>query len=256
MDSCPVCLEHFDADAGRTPHTLQCGHEYCAKCLASLLLDSGKIVCPLDKTETHTSSMAALPSHSYIKEPMCNLCKEEEEEKHAATHFCEDCGQNLCKAVAKRHKKHKATKTHQLVPLPLLVPLNCDSAESESPPPRKAARLTGPPKCAVHNEVVTLYDTQCSKPVCTQCLSLDEHHGHTCVSLAEAAESIRKEMAEVEDIWSAKEKEARTAEEEISAVHREVKGQRRAGPRRGQAEVCRGQNIRCFVCRRLCFLCI
>ena len=51
-----------------------------------------------------------------------------------------------------------------------------------------------------------------------------DHHGHKCVGLAEAAAGMRKQMAEVAEIWAAREKEARAAEEKISAVHGEVKG--------------------------------
>ena len=78
------------------------------------------------------------------------------------------------------------------------------------------------PKCATHGEDIKFYDTQCNKPVCLPCLSLD-HHGHKCVGLAEAAADVRKQMAEAAEIWAVREKEARAAEAKISAVHEEVK---------------------------------
>ena len=95
MAACPVCLELFNT-RDRIPHVLLCGHEYCAACLGTLL-EGGTIVCPQDRAETRTGSVASLPRGPSLPAagtgPACELCEEEE---HAATHYCEDCEQHMC----------------------------------------------------------------------------------------------------------------------------------------------------------------
>ena len=155
MASCAVCLEPYNA-TDRAPHTLpSCEHEYCAKCLATLLR-GGVIVCPQDRAETRTASVAELPRGPSFQAtgPACELC--DEGDKHAATHYCEECEERMCEADAKKHKKPKSSKDHVIVAVD-----HCADG-----PPRKAPRVVDTPKCPTHGKDIEFFDKKCRMPVC------------------------------------------------------------------------------------------
>lgn len=46
-----------------------------------------------------------------------------------ASHFCDNCDNNLCDECSNTHKSHKLTRNHKLIPIPSVVP-QCEICES------------------------------------------------------------------------------------------------------------------------------
>lgn len=56
-------------------------------------------------------------------------------------------------------------------------------------------------RCEDHNEEYHIFDTECEKLVCIDCITTGVHHGHKCKKLSEVSESMRKGMNTIMAQW-------------------------------------------------------
>ena len=123
----------------------------------------------------HSSDQTVLYVH-------CDPCKYTEVHKEAS-HFCNDCLENLCKACAESHKRLKLLRNHTLVPIdaskhlpsPLVSnPIICDCDQTKV--------VTD--FCETHNDVI-----------CNSCRTIKHRKCSTCpMDSKKAADEVLKEI--------------------------------------------------------------
>eukprot|EP00300_Choanocystis_sp_HF-7_P015361 c19026_g1_i1.p1 GENE.c19026_g1_i1~~c19026_g1_i1.p1 ORF type:complete len:600 (+),score=131.83 c19026_g1_i1:42-1841(+) len=172
---CTVCENELN-DTDRCPRVLHCGHWFCTSCLQVICDASTKaIICPEDKQITQLPgngvfALPKLPSFSQLKNEdshqTCEFC----DDSHPATHWCHDCAQRMCEPQIASHKKIRATCKHHIT-----------SLESQS-------KVQPSGTCAQHSGAqFILFDMDCDKPLCDQCVELEAHAKHKLVSLQKVA---------------------------------------------------------------------
>ncbi|XP_068699698.1 E3 ubiquitin-protein ligase TRIM45-like isoform X2 [Montipora foliosa] len=192
---CSICCEKFD-DQQHCPRLLpRCGHSFCTSCLQSLLNNNG-INCPTCRSAVSApAGLATLPKNFALLNilltvpqrenddlQLCQVC-DEACEKHYATTCCLDCKEYMCKDVARLHARQKATRNHCVVSLEEL---------KANPKLTTVSDIL----CPEHNDQFRFFDEDCVHVVCRDCVTL-KHHGHKCLSLADAASKYRQEMDEL-----------------------------------------------------------
>ncbi|KAM5132229.1 E3 ubiquitin-protein ligase TRIM39-like [Mantella aurantiaca] len=121
--------------------------------------------------------------------------------------FCQDCidkiwqgkqnGDYECPECRKRFEERpQLTKN---IALSNIVACICSSS------PDQEKRLT--PKCTTHNKTLKYYCFNESACVCVSCFLVGEHKGHQVEPLAEASEKMKKEMREIFETLTLKERE-------------------------------------------------
>lgn len=214
MEECPLCLQFYDSGS-RCARILPCTHVACTHCLTNLGV-TGVLVCPFDRIEHTLIVVASLPVRQspLVDAQQCELC----DEQHPATSYCEDCESRICDLMASAHKKAKGTRDHRVTPLPLQMSASNekvfggDQLSGDTNASASACEEV-PPTCTEHSLEFTDFDTQCSVPVCVRCLSLT-HHGHKCITLAEAASAAKERADASTSEWERLAEEMRTIEHE------------------------------------------
>ncbi|XP_068696613.1 E3 ubiquitin-protein ligase TRIM45-like isoform X2 [Montipora foliosa] len=190
---CSICCEQFD-DQEHCPRLLpSCGHSFCTSCLQSLL-KKNTINCPTCRsTVSVPAGLATLPKNFALLDILLTLPQKEnddlhlcqicDDEKHPATSCCLDCKEYMCKDAARLHTRQKVARDHCVV-----------SLEELKANPKLAAVSNA--FCPEHNDQFRFFDEDCGHIVCRDCVTL-QHHGHKCLSLADAASKYRQEMDEL-----------------------------------------------------------
>nr|XP_034308091.1 E3 ubiquitin-protein ligase TRIM71-like [Crassostrea gigas] len=116
------------------------------------------------------------PEYSLQDVLRCHLC-----ETPGPPMYCVMCDKYLCKACEGDHLSDQS-KEHKVVPF-------------------KKRRYT--PKCQKHSsEICELYCKQCGIPICTTCLSSEEHSGHQFIEITKTMdkkkEIIQKDLQQLE----------------------------------------------------------
>ena len=192
---CSICCEKFD-DQQHCPRLLpRCGHSFCTSCLQSLL-NNNAINCPTCRSAVSApAGLATLPKNFALLDilftvpqkenddlHLCQIC-DEACEKHYATTCCLDCKDYMCKDAARFHSRLKPTRDHCVV-----------SLEELKANPKLLAISDA--FCPEHNDQFRFFDEDCVHVVCRDCVTL-KHHGHKCLSLADAASKYKQEMDEL-----------------------------------------------------------
>ncbi|XP_068742924.1 tripartite motif-containing protein 2-like isoform X2 [Montipora capricornis] len=190
---CSICCEKFD-DQQHCPRLLPaCGHSFCTSCLQSLLKEN-PINCPTCRSAVSApAGLATLPKNFALLDILLTLpqkenddlqlCQTCDDEKHPATSCCLDCKEYMCKDAARFHTRQKATRDHCVV-----------SLEEVKANPKLTAAIDV--LCAEHNDQFRFFDEDCGHVVCRDCVTL-KHHGHKCLSLADAASKYGQEIDEL-----------------------------------------------------------
>ncbi|XP_041469950.1 tripartite motif-containing protein 45-like [Lytechinus variegatus] len=117
---CPVCLSFLN-----DPKQLSCSHTFCQKCIRNILacsLQNDTLTCPLCRIKTNVAdgNVANLKTNVPVKslvdairnsKQLCEMC----DEQSRATHFCCDCGKNVCNACLQDHNTWKPNLKHKVV---------------------------------------------------------------------------------------------------------------------------------------------
>ena len=183
---CKLCSEPFT-----NPRLLPCLHVFCKSCLESLQSQNeGTLTCPTCyKTSPHPP--ADLPRHLRIErevaisriqeggeETVCGSCGE----SNKVEAYCEDCSSGICSDCVGMHKRLKALKNHEVVPLHPEVKLQRQTVHAFS--------------CDFHpKETLKYYCISCRYLVCSDCLFYHKEHGWR--QMDEAAEVERVELQSV-----------------------------------------------------------
>lgn len=181
---CGMCSEEF-----QTPKMLPCFHTFCLKCLQNhidKLVTRNRIQCPLCRqfSEIPRSGANGFQSNYFIqldtnqkklKRVTCSVCGD----RARAETFCVECEQDFCQTCTSNHPKLKICKDHHLVSL---------SGDKQG-----TNKISGNAFCQSHKENLILYCHKCEQLICSKCL-LENHSGHPCVDVIEAAGMVKRDM--------------------------------------------------------------
>jgi hypothetical protein len=155
--------------------------------------------CPLCSTRisskalnnTHNQLVAQLEAAdvtSGATSAQCGQC--DDDERDPAVSHCTQCNQFLCAAHDIAHRKGKATKTHNRIPIDELY-----NTSSSTLLPSLIAASRPRDMCVKHpNQELAFYCDSDRSVICRDCAVLD-HRGHTCLSLSEAFDKYRVGVA-------------------------------------------------------------
>ena len=114
---CPICMEVY-----RDPRFLPCGHTFCRQCVGELR----KLNCPLCRKRFRlpANGVGYLPKNFALLELLetkelpsglgcCEACSGDVVK--AATVYCVECEQKLCRDCEEYHKKFSVTRRHKIV---------------------------------------------------------------------------------------------------------------------------------------------
>ena len=200
ITECPICVETFSE-----PKVLPCVHTFCLKCLLKYGEQDkpgDQVACPLCTCRANfvipPGGFTDLPNNFFVNklllanklagaaggtvetETACDLCLEDEANVRAEV-YCIECELHLCGKCSIRHKKPKATKSHQQVNLK-------DKPSSES------LLKTTASYCAQHlDEQIKFYCYDCKMVTCVVCHVI-KHTKHFCKEVKESAEEFRKQL--------------------------------------------------------------
>ena len=198
VTTCPVCLEEF-VEAKSLP----CVHSFCRKCLEGYCSDKlpGQTAnCPLCRTGflVPENGIISLPDNYILKNLvdakkctasdekegaiLCEVCMKEDADEldsvPAATVYCENCSQNLCKPCSRPHKRWIGG-AHQLRSL--------DSSTALLQQQRRS-------RCDKHElKLIELYCFDCKVNLCRKCFE-GSHKRHKCGKMEHVAHEFSKRI--------------------------------------------------------------
>ena len=208
---CSICLEGYN-DKAKFPRMLSCGHSFCSSCLERLLYGN-TIRCPTCRSLIVVPTGVAGLSKNFdllkivdnqLKQAAKNTGRQVCEpcgKKHPATFCCLDCKENMCDTAARIHKSSKLSRDHRVVTF----------KELKANPLLAFASVL----CPEHNDQFRFFDEDCGFVICRDCHTLNNHNGHKCVSLAEAASKYRKEMEALVTKASSQAEKIKAAEAQV-----------------------------------------
>eukprot|EP00300_Choanocystis_sp_HF-7_P020298 c20559_g1_i2.p1 GENE.c20559_g1_i2~~c20559_g1_i2.p1 ORF type:complete len:802 (+),score=165.47 c20559_g1_i2:36-2441(+) len=222
MAECPVCTNAFDCGA-RWPRVLRCGHTFCSTCLKEVLSptssanDGGPYAmeCPFDRIETsldfHNSAKGILvdqlPSNlefvalvqnasdsTTMAQHLCQVCDDEDDgvERHFATHWCAVCREYMCHKKSGAHARRPATQNHTVVTIAQHEEYTAENQSASSLSSNAllyGCRLA----CEDHRGILTLFDSECKRLVCKDCVLFGAHKGHAYRAVVEVADELVRE---------------------------------------------------------------
>jgi hypothetical protein len=125
----------------------------------------------------------------------CDLCAQ----KHEATRQCLDCGVLMCLDISRVHCMLKENKDHRVATI------------QEAQEHLRAHPLPVVLMCPDHpDKAFEYFDESCQKLVCVNCVVFENHSGHKCKSIPEAARVGREEFQQVIEDLSSKIAELQT----------------------------------------------
>ena len=192
--SCPVCYQVF-----KNPKYLPCYHSYCEECLEKVVKQS-KITCPECRMEAivPAGGVKELASNFLInrlvdelilkrkvegeEEVRCDNCDEDD----PVVTFCPDCGLFFCHVCNETHKRAKASRSHDIVPL----------TEMKSKQDIVIQPKAKTPMCKKHDIELLFYCETCEELVCMYC-TVKDHAGHEHDTVKLMANKHRNELKEL-----------------------------------------------------------
>ncbi|XP_065882502.1 E3 ubiquitin-protein ligase TRIM71-like [Dysidea avara] len=192
--SCPVCYQVF-----KNPKYLPCYHSYCEECLEKMVKQS-KITCPECRMEVivPAGGVKELASNFLInrlvdelilkrkvegeEEVRCDNCDEDD----PVVTFCPDCGLFFCHVCNETHKRAKASRDHDIVPL-----TEMKSKQDIVIQPKAKA-----PMCKKHDIELLFYCETCEELVCMYC-TVKDHAGHEHDTVKLMASKHRNELKDL-----------------------------------------------------------
>ncbi|KAK7090181.1 transcription intermediary factor 1-beta-like [Littorina saxatilis] len=197
---CSVCHEDFT-----DPKVLPCGHLLCRHCLLYWLNTQTDAHCPLcccaiveptadtisfedvaDSFPTDLAMKAVVDADRILnKDHSCCVC-----EDVAATSMCLDCGDMLCTACTKAHRKMSMSKNHTVEELSSLTAETLAEKQQET--------------CHAHtNEPSKVYCPTHGTSICLLCATTDHRQCRDVTKLETKAEQARATLQELAAILSA-----------------------------------------------------
>jgi len=198
ITTCPVCLEeYFDAKS------LPCVHSFCLKCIEGHCKDKlpGQSAdCPVCRTEFKIpeNGIVGLPHNFFLKNlvdakkgtgeidsgALCDVCVKEDADEldvvPAATVYCVECNQKLCKPCSRTHKRYSGGRSHQLRKL-------ADIGKSELLLQRRS-------RCEKHElKLIELYCFDCKENLCMKCFAVSHRH-HKCGEIEQVADDLSEHI--------------------------------------------------------------
>jgi len=192
---CPICLEDC-----KNPKSLPCLHSFCLRCLQKHWKDQctgDKVPCPVCRKELTIpdEGLDALPHNFFLQnlidareasseqpgEVLCEACENDIEENEgnisAATMYCVDCNQKLCRSCSRPHRAWKGGP-HQVKELGAELTVKLIQQRGSY--------------CELHaGKQLELYCFDCEINVCMKCFAV-EHAQHTCQDVEKVAEDLKK----------------------------------------------------------------
>ncbi|XP_067307373.1 E3 ubiquitin/ISG15 ligase TRIM25-like [Pseudorasbora parva] len=204
--SCPVCLDRL-----KEPVTIPCGHSYCMSCITDCwgqkeqgppyrcpqcresfsqrpLLKKNTLIAEMMETLQKTSLQTAAVE--------CDVCTTE----NRAVKSCLQCLASFCQTHLQLHYESPAFMKHKLV---------------------EASRHTQENICLSHGKLLEIYcqdDHQC---IC--CLCIDNHNGHSVVSVGLEWTSKKKELKEIKVVCQNLIRERERGQRELSEAEKFLK---------------------------------
>ena len=185
--TCGVCREQIE-----DPRLLDCLHSFCRRCVDQLVLTSSSpdersgrrtVRCPLCRSvcpipdEGAECLLKDVTRPTEREEPKCHACEEEGEcEKPSLS--CVQCRLAFCDRHALRHAK--GSGGHSLTALP-------KAQANDSDEPQASVLL-----CADHKQPLDFHCVSCGEAVCSHCISIGQHAGHTPIVLRNDVVTKRK----------------------------------------------------------------
>ena len=111
---CSICMEVYT-----DPRVLPCGHTFCRQCIGAF----GELACPLCRKAFRlpANGVGDLPKNFALlniletKELPCGCEACSSDVAKAATVYCVECEQKLCRDCEEDHKKFNVTRRHKIV---------------------------------------------------------------------------------------------------------------------------------------------
>ncbi|XP_071499008.1 tripartite motif-containing protein 2-like [Diadema antillarum] len=190
---CALCIDRL-----QKPKVLTCQHTFCEGCLELWVAkNDNQLSCPVCRKEYQlpANGVSALPDNFFVNSiidfigrkrqasanaQLCNGCENE------ASHYCQDCEEELCFDCAGAHRRLRVTKSHKLTTLDEYqasgMRVDCDFAKQEDK------------MCRSHRgNPLEFFCQSCDIPICRLCMLKDHHIGqHVHISFGEAA-ALRRE---------------------------------------------------------------
>ncbi|XP_077979973.1 tripartite motif-containing protein 2-like [Glandiceps talaboti] len=216
---CTVCFEQFT-----TPKILPCLHNFCEKCLVSIVKRKGSLVCPTCSTPCRLTDLgvAGLTTNFFMNNLIeifeqrkamsgsgsikCEVCKE-----NTATQRCEDCPQFSCDKCVEIHQSFPPLRSHRIMSIDEFK----SGAKSATPTPIQPVE-----RCSVHHDnQIKFYCDTCHVAVCMECTIVDHRvpdHKHRYIQ--QVADEYKTELAQL--IEEMKKKERDVDRQKVTAVQR------------------------------------
>ena len=192
---CSVCHKLFTE-----PKLLSCGDLLCRQCLLSCLKSYEEAECPVCQsliveakvrknksveditdgfpTDQAMKMIVAADRHLSQRHNCC-VC-----ENVAATFMCTSCGDMLCKACAKAHRKMSTTKQHTVEDISTLTAEKLVSLRRET--------------CPVHEDKISqVFCPTHGASICLLCATTDHQNCTKMTKLETEREEARKKLAEM-----------------------------------------------------------
>ncbi|XP_077994985.1 E3 ubiquitin-protein ligase TRIM71-like [Glandiceps talaboti] len=216
---CTICFERFI-----TPKILPCLHNFCEKCLVSIVKRKGSLLCPTCSTPCRLTDLgvAGLTTNFFMnnlieifeerkamsgnESVQCDICTE-----NTATRRCVDCPQFYCDKCIEAHRKLPALRSHRI----LTIEEFQLGRESATPTPIQPVE-----RCSVHHDnQIKFYCDTCQVAVCSDCTIVDHRvpdHKHRYIK--QVADEYKTELTQL--IAELKEKERDVDRQKVTAVQR------------------------------------
>jgi len=202
ITKCPICLEIC-----KNPKSLPCLHSFCLHCLQQHWNDKNpwdELSCPVCRKELAipAEGLEELPHNFFLQnlidsrealikqseEVLCESCEKDADETEgdipAATMYCVDCNQKLCKRCSRPHKAMKGGP-HQLKELGAMLTMELMQQRGSY--------------CKQHGgKLLELYCFDCQDNVCMKCFAVD-HTQHKCLEVEKVADDLVKSSKA--DVW-------------------------------------------------------